>query len=191
MGKQGSFIKRLTDILISLIILIISLPFLLIAIIAVKLESKGPAFFIQERAGLNDKPFKMIKFRGMIDNALAYGPELTQINDPRITKVGKFLRRTSFDEVPQFINVLMGDMSIVGPRPEILSITSKYNDYQKQVFTFKPGITGISQINGRQMLSPDERTKMEIDYYTNANFLSDLKILFRTIPIVISNQGNI
>jgi len=191
MGKQGSFLKRFTDILISLIILILSLPLILIAMIAIKIDSKGPVFFIHERTGLGGKPFRMIKFRGMIDNALAFGPVLTQENDPRITRVGKILRRTSFDEVPQFINVLLGDMSIIGPRPEMISITETYNEFQRQVFKFKPGITGISQVNGRQKLTPEQRTKMEIEYYEKENLWSDLKILFKTIFIVISNEGNI
>lgn len=191
MGKQGSFIKRFIDVLFSLLTLILTSPILLIAAIAIKLESKGPVFFIQERTGLNGISFRMIKFRGMIDNALAHGPELTQENDPRITKVGRFLRRTSIDEIPQTINVLIGEMSFIGPRPEITSITSTYNDVQKEVFKFKPGITGISQVNGRQRLTPEQRTQMEIDFYKEENFLKDLKILFQTVAVVVSNKGNI
>ena len=126
----------------------------------------------------------------MIHKALLYGPELTQINDPRITKVGKFLRRTSIDEIPNFFNVLSGDMSIVGPRPEIISITKNYNDELRKVFEYKPGITGYSQINGRQMLSPKQRTQMEINYYSSANFWSDLIIALKTIIVVITNHGN-
>lgn len=191
MGKQGSFLKRFTDILFSIIVLLLSLPLFLIVMIAIKLDSKGPVFFIHERTGYKGKPFKMIKFRGMIDNALAYGPELTQENDPRITRVGKILRRTSFDEVPQFINVLKGEMSIIGPRPEIISITNTYDQYQRRVFDYKPGITGISQINGRQKLTPEQRTKMEIEYYEKENFWSDLKILFKTFTVVLTNEGNV
>lgn len=191
MGKQGSFIKRVTDILISIITLILFSPILIISMIAIKLDSKGPIFFLHERTGLNGKTFKMIKFRGMVDNALAVGPELTQPNDPRITRVGKILRRTSIDEIPQVINVLKGEMSIIGPRPEITSITSRYDDFQKKVFEFKPGITGISQINGRQMLTPEQRTKMEIDYYSNENFWGDLKIFFKTFAVILTNEGNI
>ncbi len=191
MGKQNSFIKRFSDIFISILVLTFSLPLILIAMIAIKLDSKGPVFFIHERTGLGGKPFKMYKFRGMIDNALSFGPVLTQENDPRITRVGKILRRTSFDEVPQFINVLLGDMSIIGPRPEMISITENYNEYQRKVFDFKPGITGIAQVNGRQKLTPDERTEMEINYYIKENFLDDLKILLKTIKVVISNEGNI
>ena len=101
MGKHGSFIKRLTDIIFSILLLILSFPILLISIIAIKLDSKGPAFFVQDRTGLNGVPFKMIKFRGMVDNATKIGPQITQENDQRITRVGKILRRTSIDELPQ------------------------------------------------------------------------------------------
>src|ERR1035437_9361384 len=190
MGKQGSLIKRLTDIIISIFVLFITSPILIISALAIKLESKGPALFIQERTGLSGKNFKMFKFRGMIDNALSFGPELTQIDDPRITKEGKFLRRTSIDEIPNFINVLLGEMSIIGPRPEIVSITSWYSGEQKKVFQFKPGITGYSQINGRQMLSPEKRVRMEIEYYENENFIRDISLLFQTIKVVITNKGN-
>lgn len=191
MGKQGSFIKRFTDILVSLFSLILFSPIFLISAICIKLESKGPVFFLHERTGLNEKPFLMIKFRGMINNALNFGPGITQVNDPRITKVGKFLRRTSIDELPQLINVIKGEMSIIGPRPEIPTITSKYNDFQKRVFLYLPGITGISQINGRQTLTPEERTAMEIEYYSNETFFGDLKIFFKTFWVIISNKGNI
>lgn len=191
MGKHGSFIKRCTDIAISIFLLIISLPILIIIVIAIKLDSKGPVFFVQDRTGLDGKPFKMIKFRGMVNNAMEIGPELTQKNDPRITRVGKILRRTSLDEIPQMINVLKGDMSLVGPRPEITSITSKYNNEQREVFVFKPGITGYSQINGRQLLSPDKRVKMEVEYYSKANFWSDFLIAISTFKVILSNEGNL
>ncbi len=191
MGRQGSWVKRITDILLSIIILLITSPILLLSIIAIKLESQGPAFFLHERTGYKGKLFKLVKFRGMVDNALHVGPELTQINDPRITKVGKFLRRTSIDEIPNFFNVLKGEMTIVGPRPDIPSITNKYTEQQKKIFDFKPGVTGISQINGRQMLTPDQRIKMELDYYKNADFYSDLVVFFKTFIIVFSNEGNI
>jgi len=191
MGKQGSFIKRFSDIIISTFSLIIISPLFLLLAIAVKLDSRGPVFFLHERTGLNGKPFKMIKFRGMIDNALSFGPGITQKNDPRITRVGKFLRRTSIDELPQLINVLKGEMSIIGPRPEITSITAEYTELQKRVFNFLPGLTGISQVNGRQTLTPEQRTEMEINYYSNETFLGDVKIFFLTFWVIISNEGNI
>ncbi len=191
MGKQGSLIKRFSDILISVISLLVTSPIFLISAIAIKIDSKGPVFFLHERTGLNGKPFRMIKFRGMIDNALKFGPGITQINDPRITRVGRILRRTSIDELPQLINVLKGEMSIVGPRPEIITITKDYNDNQKKVFQFLPGITGISQINGRQTLTPEQRTDMEIEYYSSESFFSDFKIFIKTFWVILSNKGNV
>lgn len=191
MGKQNSFIKRFTDIVISIFALILTSPIFLLTAVAIKLESKGPVFFLHERTGLKGVPFKMIKFRGMIDNALDYGPGITRLDDPRITKVGKFLRRTSIDELPQFINVLKGEMSIIGPRPEIINITSQYTEAQKRVFNFVPGITGFSQINGRQTLTPEQRTEMEVNYYSDETFLQDLKIFFITFRVILSNEGNV
>jgi len=191
MGKQKSFIKRLTDIFFSIFILIIFFPILLITAIAIKLESNGPVFFLHERTGFKGKKFKLYKLRGMIKNALEIGPGITQINDPRLTKVGKLLRRTSIDEIPNFINVLKGEMCLIGPRPDIASITDKYTQEERKVLEFKPGVTGISQINGRQTLTPSARVKMEIDYYSNATFLSDLLIMIKTIKVVFNNKGNI
>lgn len=191
MGKPSGFIKRLTDVIISIFILIITSPILLISALAIKLDSEGPVFFVQERTGLNEKPFRMIKLRGMVKDASEIGPPLTQINDPRVTRVGKFLRRTSIDEIPQVINVLKGEMSLIGPRPEIVSITETYNEEQKNVFNFKPGITGFSQVNGRQTLTPEKRIKMEVEYYSKENFWSDLKIALSTFKVVLNNEGNI
>jgi lipopolysaccharide/colanic/teichoic acid biosynthesis glycosyltransferase len=191
MGKQGSFIKRFSDIIFGILLLIISLPVILISVIAIKLDSKGPVFFIQERSGINGNAFRIVKFRGMVHNALKIGPPITQENDPRITRVGKILRRTSIDEIPQIINVLKGEMSIIGPRPEIIPITSMFTDEQRKVFKFKPGITGISQINGRQRLSPEKRVKMEVEYYSKANLKSDIGIALSTFKVVINNEGNL
>ncbi len=191
MGTQNSFIKRLTDIIFSLIILIIFLPILLIAAVFIKIESKGNVFFLHERTGYKGKKFKLYKLRGMVNNALELGPGITQENDPRLTKTGKFLRRTSIDEIPNFINVIRGEMSIVGPRPDIFSITDNYTEEQRKVFDFKPGVTGISQINGRQRLTPEERVQMEINYYKNANFFSDLVVVLKTIGVIFNNKGNI
>ena len=191
MGKQGSCIKRLTDIIISLFTFLIFSPIIFLAVIAIKLETPGPAFFLHERTGYRGRKFKLYKLRGMVSNALEIGPELTQKNDHRITKVGKILRRTSIDEIPNLINVLKGEMSIVGPRPEIISVTEKYIDEQKEVYNFKPGITGISQVNGRQTLTPEERVKMEIAYYKNETFWSDLVIVVKTFFVVLNNKGNL
>jgi lipopolysaccharide/colanic/teichoic acid biosynthesis glycosyltransferase len=191
MGKQNSFIKRLTDVLFSLFILLIFSPIILIAAFAIKVETDGPVFFVHERTGYKGKKFKLYKLRGMVKNALEIGPGLTQVNDPRLTKVGKILRRASIDEIPNFINVLKGEMCLVGPRPDITEITDCYSKEERVVLEFKPGVTGISQVNGRQTLTPSERVKMEINYYKNATFLSDLLIMIKTIKVVFNNRGNI
>jgi lipopolysaccharide/colanic/teichoic acid biosynthesis glycosyltransferase len=191
MGKQNSFIKRLTDVLFSLFILLIFSPIILIAAFAIKVETDGPVFFLHERTGYKGKKFKLYKLRGMVKNALEIGPGLTQVNDPRLTKVGKILRRASIDEIPNFINVLKGEMCLVGPRPDITEITDCYSKEERVVLEFKPGVTGISQVNGRQTLTPSERVKMEINYYKNATFLSDLLIMIKTIKVVFNNRGNI
>jgi len=191
MGKQNSFIKRLTDVLFSLFILLIFSPIILIAAFAIKVETDGPVFFLHERTGYKGKKFKLYKLRGMVKNALEVGPGLTQVNDPRLTKVGKILRRASIDEIPNFINVLKGEMCLVGPRPDITEITDCYSKEERVVLEFKPGVTGISQVNGRQTLTPSERVKMEINYYKNATFLCDLLIMIKTIKVVFNNRGNI
>lgn len=191
MGSEGSFIKRFSDIVISLFVLILTSPILFVAMIAIRVETPGPAIFVQLRAGKGGKPFRMFKLRGMVTNALEIGPNLTQKNDPRLTRTGKLFRRLSIDELPQFVNVLNGTMSIVGPRPEILEITESYTEKQKEVFRFKPGITGFSQINGRQLLTPEERTRMEVNYYSSASFFSDLLIILKTPIVILSNEGNI
>lgn len=191
MIRKGRHVKRILDIVISILTVIITAPILLLAAIAIKIESKGPILFKHERTGYNGKKFLMYKFRGMVNNALEIGPELTQVNDPRITKVGKILRRTSIDEIPQVINVLKGEMSIIGPRPEITSITDKYTPEQQRIFTFMPGITGYSQVNGRQQLTPEQRVKMEVEYYSNANLTTDLIILLKTFEAIATNHGNI
>jgi undecaprenyl phosphate N,N'-diacetylbacillosamine 1-phosphate transferase len=191
MKEKRIIIKRFIDILISIVTIVITSPVLIIVAFAIKLESNGPVLFKHERTGYNGQKFLMYKFRGMVNDALKIGPELTQVNDPRITKVGKILRRTSIDEIPQVINVLKGEMSIVGPRPEITSITSKYNEEQKKIFEFIPGITGYSQVNGRQKLAWEQRVKMEVDYYSRANLLTDFLILLKTFEAIATNHGNV
>lgn len=191
MGRPGSFIKRFTDILISLIALVITSPFLLVAVIAIKLESKGSAFFLQERMGLKGEIFKVYKLRTMIQNADKIGPVLTQQNDHRITKTGRLLRLTSLDEIPQMLNVLKGEMSIIGPRPEVPSIAKNYTPIQREVFNYKPGITGIVQVSGRASLEIEIKLKMDVEYYQRENFWRDLVILFKTPFAIMSNDGNV
>lgn len=191
-----NYTKRLFDILFSLIITICILSWLvpLLAII-IKLTSKGPIFFLQERVGFEGSPFKIIKFRTMKIDAEKYGPQLAKNKDPRITKIGRFLRKYRIDELPQFINVLKGDMSIVGPRPErryyinkILEINPRY----KKLHNLKPGITSLGQVYygyAETIKEMSERLKYDLLYLNNYNFLMDLKIILLTIRVMISGKG--
>jgi len=191
MGQQGSFIKRFTDIVICLMALILTSPLLIIAVIAIWVDSKGGVFFLQDRVGKNGKIFKVYKLRTMVFNADKIGPVLTQLSDKRITKIGKLLRLTSLDEIPQMMNVLKGDMSIIGPRPEVPSIVETYNTQQLAVLNYLPGITGIVQVSGRAALEIETKLKMDIEYYPNENFWSDFVILVKTPFAIMSNNGNV
>lgn len=190
MGKQGSFLKRLTDVVISVLLLIPSFPVLLIAAIAIKIESKGPVFFTQKRSGVNGVEFTIYKLRTMVQGS-ENGEVWTQKNDKRITAVGRLLRLTSIDELPQLINVLIGDMSIIGPRPEVPSVVVNYTPAQQKVLKYKPGITGYSQVNGRAAIELNKKLMMDIEYSERETFFTDLKILLKTPLVVISNDGNI
>jgi len=191
MAYSNSILKRIFDLVLGIIAAIIFFPFLLISIIAIKLETKGPAFFLQDRSARGDTLFKVFKLRTMVNNADKIGPSLTQQSDFRITKVGRFLRRTSIDELPQIFNVLLGDMSFVGPRPEIPSITNEYSPELKKVLDYKPGITGKSQISGRAALEIEPKIRMEIAYQEKATFWSDIVVLAKTPGAMISNEGNV
>ncbi len=191
MSYSNSTLKRTVDLTLSLIISVIVFPFILISIIAIRVESPGPAFFLQDRSGRGNKIFRIFKLRTMVKNASKIGPVLTQQSDPRITKVGRFLRRTSIDELPQIFNVLKGEMSLVGPRPEVPVIVETYSEEFMKVLNYKPGITGISQISGRGALEVEEKIPMDIKYQEKATFWSDLVIMFKTPWVVISNKGNV
>lgn len=185
-------IKRVFDLFISLLGILITLPIMIIIILLIKSTSEGPVFFKQERLGKNGKVFKIIKFRTMIDNAEQIGTGvITFENDPRITKVGSFLRKTSLDELPQLINVLKGDMSIVGPRPPVPYHPKKYeeySEYEKKRFNVKPGITGYAQVNGRNNLTWEQRINMDVYYVDNRSFLLDLKIIILTMVKVLKRE---
>ncbi|MCK8824334.1 sugar transferase [Fuchsiella alkaliacetigena] len=183
-------IKRIIDFIGSLVGLIILSPLFILIGILIKLDSKGPVFFTQERVGKNGELFKIYKFRTMVENAENIGSGLkTSQNDTRITKIGSFLRYWSLDELPQLINVLKGDMSLIGPRPTIESQVKEYDDYQKRRLEVKPGITGWAQVNGRNELTWPERIDKDIWYIDNYSLFLDLKIFFKTIEVVLFAKG--
>lgn len=192
MEKVNEVLKRIIDILGSLFGLILASPIFLISAVAIKLDSKGPVFFRQERLGKDGKVFKIFKFRTMVENAEKMSSGIiTFENDPRITRVGDFLRKTSLDELPQLLNVLKGEMSLVGPRPPVPYHPRKYEDYpehQKRRFKMKPGITGYAQVNGRNNLTWDDRIELDVHYVENFNILLDIKILFLTVIKVLKSE---
>ncbi len=188
------------DVGVSLLTLpLVALPMAIIALL-IRLDSPGPALFRQVRVGQKGQPFRIFKFRTMIDHAEAVLPQLVDLDalaapafklphDPRVTRVGRFLRRWSLDELPQFFNVLAGDMSLVGPRPEELAVVARYTDDQRRRLAVKPGMTGPMQVNGRGDLSFDERLRLELDYIDRYSVVRDLGILLRTLPAVIGGKG--
>ncbi len=194
------WIKRTMDLigaLLGLVVLAVLFPFIAIAI---KLDSPGPVFFVQERVGENGRCFRMVKFRSMVADAEERLSELVDLDalpdpvfkikdDPRVTRVGRFLRRTSLDELPQVWNVFKGEMSLVGPRPEELRMVQRYNDWHRRRLAVKPGLTGPMQINGRGDLPLDERVKLEVDYIEHYSVWRDIQILAKTIPSVILGKG--
>lgn len=189
------FIKRSIDIVLSAIAIVITaLPMLIIAII-IKLDSPGPAIFKQERVGLNGKVFHIYKFRSMCVNAEHTGSGVySGKGDARVTRVGKFLRASSLDELPQFFNIICGDMSFVGPRPPLTYhpwTIDKYTDEQRRMFDIRPGITGWAQVNGRKTVEWNERIRLNVWYVDNVSFFLDIKILFLTFFKVLSNADNV
>ena len=187
-------LKRCMDFTGSLIGVIIISPILLLIAILIKLTSKGPVFFKQERLGKYGKPFKIFKFRTMIVNAENIGDGLTikSEKDSRITNVGKLLRKTSLDELPQLINVIKGEMSLVGPRPPVTYFPYEgYNNYPqwaKKRFTMQPGITGLSQITVRNSVPWDDRIVVDNEYIDNFNICLDIKILFKTFMKIFKSE---
>lgn len=187
------FIKRLFDILISIAGLIILSPLLIVTALAIKLESKGPVIFKQQRLGKNGKIFNIYKFRSMAVGAEKGGVYSTK-NDTRVTRVGKFIRATSIDEFPQFFNIIKGDMSIIGPRPTLTYHPWKLEEYtteQKKRFNVRPGVTGWAQINGRKDVPWDRRIEYDIEYVENLSFSFDLKIFLKTIGKVLLMKDNV
>lgn len=187
-------IKRFLDIFISLLGLIVLSPVMLIVAIAILIESGSEVIFKQERIGKNGKVFKLYKFRSMIKNAEHTGSGVYSYKgDSRVTKVGKFIRKTSLDELPQFVNVLKGDMSLIGPRPVLTyhpMTYDKYTEEQLKRFSVRPGITGWAQVNGRKTSLWPERIKYDIEYVENLSFAFDAKVFFKTISTVLGSENN-
>lgn len=150
----------------------------------------GLFFFIQERIGKDGQPFMIYKFRTMVPNAIHMGTGIyTEENDPRITQIGRFLRKTSLDELPQLINILKGDMSFIGPRPTIQEQVLQYDTFQKKRLLIKPGITGLAQVNGRNSISWPERIMYDVQYVENWSFGLDVSIFFKTISVILKQEG--
>jgi undecaprenyl phosphate N,N'-diacetylbacillosamine 1-phosphate transferase len=187
------FIKRLIDIVVS----VIALPFVLLLIVIIApfiyFEDKGPVFYNAPRVGLRGKEFKMFKLRSMKVNS----PDLTMPDgstyngedDPRMTRVGAFMRKTSIDEMPQFLNVLIGNMSVVGPRPDLKRETELYEGNEREKLDVKPGVTGYAAVYGRNSLPWKERLKLDVWYVHNISFALDVKIFFRTIAVIFKQEG--
>ena len=194
-------IKRILNLLCSFVGVIVLSPFFLIISLLIKVTSKGPVFFVHERVGLNGKKFKLIKFRTMVNNAeemiASFSPEQKKEweenyklkDDPRITKIGKFLRRTSLDELPQLINILKGDMSIVGPRPVVDEELNWYGDKKDKLLSVKPGLTGWWAVNGRSNVPYPERCDLELYYVDHISFALDAIIILKTLVAIIKKDG--
>ncbi|NBD26334.1 sugar transferase [Paenibacillus sp. T1] len=202
LAKDGDLVsytvvKRLIDITGALLGLLFFLPLFMLVALLIKLEDpKGSVFFYQVRIGKNEKPFRMFKFRSMVSNAEEKLKDLLAQNeikgamfkmkdDPRITKVGKFIRKTSIDELPQLINVLIGDMSLVGPRPPLKREVAEYTEYDKLRLTVTSGCTGLWQVSGRNNLSFEQMVELDLKYIQNRSIAGDLKIIFKTFKLLV------
>lgn len=204
--------KRVVDVVFSLFVLIFGFPFYTLIAVLIKLTSEGPVLFVQDRVGKEGRPFKFYKFRTMTvgnndnlhrDFARNFingdskghldggnGRRVYKItSDPRVTSIGRFLRRTSLDELPQFINVFKGEMTLVGPRPPLGYELPHYKDWHKKRLTVKPGLTGLWQVSGRSTVPFDEMVRLDMQYIENWSFLLDLKIILRTIPVMLFGLG--
>ena len=187
-----NFLKRVFDLILSSVVLVVASPILLIIAIAIKIDSKGPIVFKQKRLGKNGKEFWMYKFRTMVVNAEA-GGVYSDNKDPRITRVGNFLRKTSLDELLQCVNIIKGDMGLIGFRPPLTYhpwTWSEYTDEQKRMFEVRPGITGWAQVNGRKGVEWNKRIELNVWYVDNLSLWLDIKIFFMTIFKVFTNADN-
>jgi lipopolysaccharide/colanic/teichoic acid biosynthesis glycosyltransferase len=193
-------LKRFADVLGASVALVATAPLFLLTMLAIRVDSRGPVFYVQCRAGIGGEPFRMLKFRTMVEGAHEQLGEHVRIDtlpdpmfklrdDPRVTRVGRILRRWSLDELPQLVNVLRGDMSLVGPRPEALELVERYRPEHRFRLEARPGMTGPMQVFGRGDLGFDERLAVEREYIENLSLGRDLRILLMTIPAVLSGRG--
>lgn len=186
------YTKRYLDIMFSVFALLLCAPIILFTMLAIKIESPGSAIFKQERVGLNGRVFKVIKLRSMRNDAEKNGPQWASKNDPRVTKIGAFIRKTRIDELPQFINVLKGEMSIVGPRPERPMFVEQFNreiNGFNQRLNVKPGLTGLAQVNGGYEATPKEKLEYDLKYIDNLSIWYDFKIMLATVKVVFTGDG--
>jgi exopolysaccharide biosynthesis polyprenyl glycosylphosphotransferase len=184
--------KRMLEVLFSIGLLLFTLPVLLLTAIAIKLESPGPIFYKQERNGLGGRLFSVIKFRSMRSDAEKNGPQWATKQDARVTRIGQFIRKTRIDELPQLINVLSGEMSLIGPRPERPIFTEQFDTEIpgfKNRLLVKPGLTGWAQVNGGYDITPAEKLDLDMYYIKKQSLALDFKIVFRTIWVVVSGDG--
>ena len=183
-------IRRAVDVVASALALLLSSPLLLAAMLAIRLESPGPMIYRQRRAGRGGKPFDVLKLRTMVDGAEHIGAGMAvNANDSRITRVGTFLRRSSLDELPNLLNVLRGEMTLIGPRPTLPAQVDQYTERQRGRLAVKPGITGWAQVNGRASLPWPERIELDLYYVENRSLSLDLRILLRTPAMVLGGSG--
>ncbi|MGM0828895.1 MAG: sugar transferase [Bacillota bacterium] len=185
-------VRRLFDIVLAIAGLVVAFPLLVIFSIAIKLDTKGTVFYRQERVGVKGKYFKLLKLRTMEMDAEKDGPRWAVTNDPRVTRIGRYLRKTRIDELPQLINVLKGDMSIIGPRPERPIFTEIFNQktpgFIKRL-AIKPGLTGWAQVNGGYDITPEEKLAYDLEYIRKRSFFLDVKILLLTFKVVMTGEG--
>jgi lipopolysaccharide/colanic/teichoic acid biosynthesis glycosyltransferase len=182
-------IKYAFDRLLSALLLVLLAPVFGLIAAAIKLDDRGPVFFKHTRPGLHARPFDMWKFRTMIVNADQYLDEAGYATRPRVTRAGKFLRKGSLDELPQLINIVKGEMSLVGPRPAVMEHLPRYTDEQMGRFRMKPGVTGLAQINGRNTLVWSERIRLDNEYIDNYSLTLDARVLWRTVGVVAKREG--
>jgi len=182
-------LKRTFDVLIASFLLVVLSPVLAVIVVATRLSSAGPAIFKQERVGKNGKPFVFYKFRTMRLDADPFGPSPKSGDDPRLTRVGRRLREYSLDELPQLVNIVKGDMSLVGPRPLYVSQVREWNERQKRRLLVKPGLTGLAQVSGRGRLTREEKLELDVKYVESASFALDGRILLATLARVFRRTG--